>query len=92
MNGLTISKFIQSKQITKEDLDDNFVNISETSGFAGKSCPNCGDKINCRSYPTESWCSVRWCVKCGTISHIIHADRMDGNHHDYITIYQAKNG
>jgi hypothetical protein len=42
-------------------------------------CGNCGDKLNTKRLPSESWTSSLYCWRCDSITVMFHADRMSGD-------------
>jgi len=88
--GITISKFLKAKEITTQELKDNFtlvrrIRVNMTSN---KSCPNCGDTVNYFNHSGEDWTYVNSCVKCRTIMVTYVTDRMGGGNIDTVDVYE----
>ena len=90
---MSISEFLESKQITMSELEKNFelVKRVQTKGYEGHEvCPLCEDTINQYNFPSEPWTGVKECVRCKTIRIILFGDRMGGALGDTIDIYKEK--
>lgn len=88
----TINEYVSEKEIKLSELKDLFNKTKEFDVVRGNlsSCGNCGDGINIRLLPSESWRSTLYCWKCQSITVMFHADRMGGNHLDHYEVYTSK--
>ena len=89
---MTISEFLKSKEITPEELEDNFnfIRRINVDMIYHKGCPNCDNKLNFYNYPSSAWTSVNMCVACGTIMITYVTDRMGGGNTDRVDVYKDK--
>ncbi len=91
--GITITNFLKSKEIDKQELDNNFnlVKTYEIDTQSHKGCPYCGDTVNQSRYPSGAWSTVAECIACQTIRITYISDRMGGCHVDTVYVYEQKN-
>lgn len=90
---MNIYEFVQSKQITIEELTKVFTIESELEINASnvQNCYNCGDELNNEFLPSESWTSVQHCRKCNRINAVVWSDRMGGSCTDTVMIFADSN-
>ena len=83
--------YVKSKEVSRRELQENFKLVKEFTILRGEldQCGNCGDKANTKILPSDSWTSAMYCWKCKSITLMIHADRMGGNHNDSYEVYRA---
>lgn len=88
---MKIFDFIKSKQITSEEIENNF-EIYKKIVIKSKENPIC---YNCNKFldkklPTDSsWFSVKYYYECDSINIIYYDDEMNGRS-PYVTIYIYK--
>jgi hypothetical protein len=90
---MTISDFVQTKNITLEELEELFTKertFTKPFGKGDKACINCGNEFNYRWLQAPSWTSVQYCHVCNSINHVIRPDCMGGNCDDFVTIFKEK--
>lgn len=88
---MTMSNYVAEKAVKRDELRGRFRLLKEFDIVRGdlSKCGNCGDTANTKSLPAESWTSALYCWKCGSMTVMIHADRMSGNHTDCYEVYGA---
>jgi len=91
--GITVYDFLKTKEITPQDLKDNFkfVKRIDIDMINHKGCPNCNNKSNFYDYPSPSWTYVNQCIACNTIMVTYITDRMGGGNTDTVDVYEQKN-
>jgi len=91
---MTTREYLDSKEVRLKELEDNFAEVKRYSKdmlrFPEKTCPNCEDKINAHSRPSQSWTSCKYCTACKCISIILWADRQGGQFEDIVIVYKNK--
>lgn len=91
---MTITEYLESKEIPLKELEDNltFESKKDVDVVFTEGCPNCGDKINCRSLKglSGSWTSIMNCNKCKRLMFVIFADRMGGSRTDLVYVFKSK--
>lgn len=87
-----VREYIKSKEVTREELEDNFFVSNTFTVVRGvlAECGNCKHQANTKLVPSESWTSALYCWECDSITLMTHADRMGGNHTDHYTVYTDK--
>lgn len=90
---LTIFDFFKSKEITADEIQENFHLVKEydIDMTHHKGCPHCKDTINQYAWKSEPWTSVVECVACKSIILTFISDRMGGNYTDTVYVYEQKN-
>lgn len=92
--GITITKYLESKQLTFEEVKKTFQLVKEIeidSSEIKDKCIHCGDTCNQYTIPSESWTGVVQCIACGSLIFTIFSDRMSGCHTDSVFIFEQKN-
>ena len=92
--GITVSKFVDSKQITLKEVEKTFQLVKRMDIdmiHHKKGCVHCGDTANQYSIPSEAWTGVTYCAACDSLLLTIFGDRMGGNHTDTVFVYEQKN-
>ena len=89
---MTVSAYLESKEIKLKELADNFAKIKEYSipDITIHRCPMCGEVVNLRWVDSEAWTSCCHCIICDIIIMIVHSDRMSGVHSDTVYIFKEK--
>lgn len=87
----TMKQYVDEKEVKRSELKERFRLIKTFDIVRGdlSKCGNCGDTANTRALLAESWTSALYCWKCGSMTVMIHADRMSGNHTDTYEVYGA---
>lgn len=89
---MNISEFLETKEIKKSELDDNF-NLLEKldiNMYGVKGCPKCGDHLNQTTLRSPSWTGCVYCRACKSILYIYFSDRMGGINKDTVFVYKNK--
>ncbi len=90
--GITISDYLKTKEISPQDLKDNFKFIKryniDMTNYDG--CPHCKDRCNQYKYPSGAWANVIHCIACDSIIITYVSDRMGGNNMDVIEVFKQK--
>lgn len=90
--GITILDFLQSKEITPQDLKYNFEFIKriDIDMLQHKGCPNCNNPSERPTYPSVPWTEVYRCLACDTIMITHVTDGMGGGNTDVVDVYKQK--
>lgn len=91
--GLSIFDFFKSKEITMQEVEDNFAFVKEydIDMTHHKGCPHCKDTANQYSWKSEAWTGIIECIACESIILTLYSDRMGGNYTDTVRVYEQKN-
>jgi hypothetical protein len=91
-SNVSIHAYIESKEITYKELENNFVKEEEKDIPMENIivCPNCGNPSNLYSYPAASWSSAYKCNACSRLLLISHQDAISGVSHDVLTVFKEK--
>lgn len=89
---MTITEYIDSKNITIRELKENFQQVRhiDVDALHSKGCFNCGDTLNQHTYKGEPWTGAQYCWKCNSINLTIYSDRMGGNYTDTVLVFKEK--
>ena len=91
--GITIFDFLETKEITSKEIEDNFQFVTEydIDMIHYDGCPHCKDKSNQYHWKSAAWIGVTECAKCQSIILTFYSDRMGGVHTDTVRVYEQKN-
>lgn len=89
---ITISDFLETKQITEQDLKTNFqfVKRIDIDMIKHIGCVNCNNKSNLYAHDSPAWTHVHHCIACNTIMITFFTDRMSGVHTDTVDVYEKR--
>lgn len=91
---ITVSEFVNSKQITLKEVEESFQLVKEIDIdmiHHKKGCVHCGDTANQYPIPSTPWTGVIFCVACDSLLFTVFSDRMGGNYTDTVYVYEQKN-
>ena len=88
----TISEYVESKQVKRSELLENFKVIKEfkTERCGLSFCGNCNDVPNTMRLPSEEWAAAIYYWRCESITMMYPADRMSGNSTDRYEVFGAR--
>ena len=91
--NISISDFLKTKEITVNEIKQNFKLVAEYDIDMikiGIICPHCKSKNNLYNWKSEPWTGVKQCIACQSIILILYQDRMAGVYTDKVMIYKQK--